>query len=94
MAPLRTLEDVAVLVGGGTPSRSMTEYFGGKVPWVTPSDLPPLGAVRLLGPVAEHITEAGLRNSSATLVPPGTVLFSSRASIGKIAVADRECSTN
>ena len=93
-APLRTLEDVAVLVGGGTPSRSMTEYFGGKVPWVTPSDLPPLGTVRLLGPVAEHITEAGLRNSSATLVPPGTVLFSSRASIGKIAVADRECSTN
>ena len=93
-APLRALEDVAVLVGGGTPSRSMTEYFSGKVPWVTPSDLPPPGTVRLLGPVAEHITEAGLRNSSATLVPPGTVLFSSRASIGKIAVADRECSTN
>ena len=92
--PLRTLEDVAVLVGGGTPSRAKSEYFGGDVPWVTPTDLPPIGTVRLLGSVAENITEAGLRNSSATLVPPGTVLFSSRASIGKIAVVNRECSTN
>ena len=92
--PLRTLEEVAVLVGGGTPSRAKTECFGGEIPWVTPTDLPPPGTVRLLGPVAEHITQAGLRNSSATLVPPGTVLFSSRASIGKIAVADRECTTN
>ena len=90
----RTLEDVAVLVGGGTPSRSKQEYFGGNVPWVTPTDLPPIGTVRPLGVIAENITELGLRNSSATLVPPGTVLFSSRASIGKIAVADRECSTN
>lgn len=91
---LRTLDDVTVLVGGGTPSRSKQEYFGGNVPWVTPTDLPPIGTVRLLGAVAENITELGLKNSSATLVPPGTVLFSSRASIGKIAVADRECSTN
>ena len=93
-APLRSLEDVAALVGGGTPSRAKSEYFGGSVPWVTPTDLPAPGIVRLLGPVAEHVTESGLRRSSATLVPPGTVLFSSRASIGKIAVADRECSTN
>ena len=92
--PLRTLEDVAVLVGGGTPSRAKPEYFGGDVPWVTPTDLPPPGTIRNLGSVAEYITETGLRNSSATLVPPGTVLYSSRASIGKIAVADRECSTN
>ena len=91
---LRNLEDVAVLVGGGTPSRTKLEYFGGDVPWVTPSDLPAKGNVRFLGPVAETITTIGLRNSSATLLPPGTVLFSTRASIGKIAVADRECSTN
>ena len=59
-----------------------------------PRIYPLLATVRLLGSVAENITEAGLRNSSATLIPPGTVLFSSRASIGKIAVANRECSTN
>ena len=93
-APLRTLEDVAVLVGGGTPSRAKAEYFGGHVPWVTPTDLPPRGTVRFLGTVAENIAEAGLRNSSAKRVPPGTVLFSSRASIGKIAITNRECSTN
>ena len=91
---LRNLEDVAVLVGGGTPSRTKSEYFDGDVPWVTPSDLPAKGNVRSLGPVAETITRIGLRDSSATLLPPGTVLFSTRASIGKIAVADRECSTN
>ena len=91
---LRTLEDVAALVVVGTPSRTKSEYFDGNVPWVTPSDLPAIGNVHLLGAVAENITRTGLRNSSATLLPPGTVLFSSRASIGKIAVADRECSTN
>ena len=91
---LRNLEDVAVLVGGGTPSRTKSEYFDGDVPWVTPSDLPPKGNVRPLGPVAEAITRIGLLNSSATLLPPGTVLLSTRATIGKIAVADRECSTN
>lgn len=91
---LRNLEDVAVLVGGGTPSRTKSEYFDGDVPWVTPSDLPAKGNVRSLGPVAETITKIGLRDSSATLLPQGTVLFSTRASIGKIAVADRECSTN
>ena len=93
-APLRTLEEVATLVGGGTPSRAKTEYFGGGIPWVTPTDLPSRGTVGLLGPVADHITEAGLQNSSAKIVPPGTVLFSSRASIGKIAITDRECTTN
>ena len=93
-ADLRTLEDVAALVGGGTPSRAKSEYFGGDVPWVTPTDLPPIGTVRLLGPVSENLTEAGLKNSSAKLVPPGSVLFSTRASIGKIAVTDRKCATN
>ena len=91
---LRTLEDVAVLVGGGTPSRAKSEYFGGDVPWVTPTDLPPIGTIRILGSVSENLTEAGLKNSSAKLVPPGSVLFSSRASIGKIAVTNRECATN
>ena len=93
-ADLRTLEDVAAFVGGGTPSRAKSEYFGGNVPWVTPTDLPPIGTVRLLGSVSENLTEAGLKNSSAKLVPSGSVLFSSRASIGKIAVTDRECATN
>lgn len=89
-----TLADIATIQGGGTPSRSEPSYFGGDLPWVTPSDLAPIGEVTLLGPVAESLTLQGLRASSAKLLPPGSVLFSSRASIGKIAVTDRECATN
>jgi len=85
---------VAELVGGGTPPRSRSAFFGGPIPWVTPSDLPPIGCVVELGEVRESLTEAGLNASSAKLLRPPAVLFSSRASIGKIAVAMRACATN
>ena len=89
-----TLDQLATLAGGGTPSRSQSEYFGTDIDWVTPSDLPPLGHVDVLGPVAEGLTKSGLANSSAKAIPPGSVLLSSRASIGKVAVTDRVCATN
>jgi type I restriction enzyme S subunit len=88
------LADIATIQGGGTPSRSEPSYFGGDVPWVTPTDLAPIGKIVALGAVAESLTSAGLQNSSAKLIPAGSVLFSSRASIGKIAVTDRDCATN
>lgn len=88
------LADIATIQGGGTPSRSEPSFFGGDVPWVTPSDLGPIGEVTMLGEVAEGLTYEGLRASSAKLLSPGSVLFSSRASIGKIAVTDRACATN
>lgn len=88
------LADIATILGGGTPSRAEPSYFGGDLPWVTPTDLAPIGKIVGLGNVAESLTTAGLQNSSAKLIPAGSVLFSSRASIGKIAVTDRECATN
>jgi len=88
------LVDIATILGGGTPSRAEPSYFGGDLPWVTPTDLAPIGKIVALGDVAESLTSAGLQNSSAKLIPAGSVLFSSRASIGKIAVTDRECATN
>lgn len=88
------LSDIALIQGGGTPSRAEPSYFGGDLPWVTPTDLAPIGKIVVLGDVAESLTSAGLQNSSAKLIPAGSVLFSSRASIGKIAVTDRECATN
>lgn len=88
------LADIATIQGGGTPSRSQPSFFGGELPWVTPSDLAPIGEVTTLGEVAESLTQEGLRASSAKLLPPGSVLFSSRASIGKIAVTNRACATN
>lgn len=90
----RTLGEVAELVGGGTPSRTRKDFFGSDIDWVTPTDLPAIGAVRTLGSVKEGLTREGLANSSAKELPPGSVLFSSRASIGKIAIADRPCCTN
>lgn len=88
------LADLATIQGGGTPSRVEPSYFGGDLPWVTPTDLAPIGNIDVLGHVSESLTPAGLQNSSAKLIPAGSVLFSSRASIGKIAVTDRECATN
>jgi type I restriction enzyme S subunit len=88
------LADIATIQGGGTPSRAEPSYFGGDLPWVTPTDLAPIGKIVALGDVAESLTGTGLQNSSAKLIPAGSVLFSSRASIGKIAVTDRDCATN
>lgn len=88
------LADIATIQGGGTPSRTEAAYFGGDLPWVTPTDLAPIGKIGVLGDVAETLTHAGLANSSAKLISTGSVLFSSRASIGKIAVTDRDCATN
>lgn len=88
------LADIAIIQGGGTPSRTEAKYFGGELPWVTPTDLAPIGKIELLGEIAEALTKAGLQNSSAKLIPAGSVLFSSRASIGKIAVTGRDCATN
>ena len=90
----KSLDQLAILVGGGTPNRSNPEYFGTDIDWVTPSDLRPIGQVEVLGPVAEGLTKSGLANSSAKEIASGSILFSSRASIGKIAVTDRACATN
>lgn len=90
----RKLADIATIQGGGTPRRSEPRYFGGGLPWVTPTDLGPIGKVEPLGQVAEALTKEGLEHSSARLIPAGSVLFSSRASIGKVAVTSCACATN
>ena len=89
-----TLGTIADILGGGTPTRANAAYFGDFIDWVTPTDLPKIGEIRLLDRVAEGLSEEGLRHSSAIRIPRGAVLFSSRASIGKIAVTERECTTN
>lgn len=88
------LDEIALVQGGGTPRRSEKAYFGGSIPWVTPSDLPAIGLVVDLDRTKETLTDAGLANSSARLIESGSVLFSSRASVGKIAVTNVPCATN
>lgn len=89
------LDAVADSFGGGTPKRDESKYWGGEIAWVTPSDLPMPGApIPHVREASQHITEIGLKACAATLLPPGTVLFSSRATIGKLGIAAIPLTTN
>jgi len=86
--------DIADCVGGGTPSTTVPAYWeDGAITWVTPTDVTRNPHFVLLD-TEKKITEAGLNNSSAKLVPPHAVLMTSRASVGFFAVAGREVCTN
>ncbi|MDO5714894.1 MAG: restriction endonuclease subunit S, partial [Tissierellia bacterium] len=88
------LEQLGEVVGGGTPSTKKSEYYdGGNIPWLTPKDLSGYRR-RHISRGERNITKEGLANSSAKIYPAGTVLFSSRAPIGYIAIAKNEISTN
>jgi type I restriction enzyme, S subunit len=90
----KRIGDVADCVGGGTPSTTVSAFWeDGDVTWVTPTDVTRNSHFVLLDS-EKKITEAGLQNSSAKLVPPHAVLMTSRASVGFFAVAGREVCTN
>ena len=86
--------EVAPVVGGGTPKTSDPDNFeGGDIPWITPADLSGY-TEKYIARGERNITEKGLRGSSARLLPTDTVLFSSRAPIGYVAIASRPVATN
>jgi type I restriction enzyme S subunit len=89
-----TISDLGDVIGGSTPSKAKLEYYTEHgIAWITPKDLS-LNKNKFIAHGADDITELGLRNSSARLMPKGTVLFSSRAPIGYIAIASGEVCTN
>ncbi|SDY29771.1 restriction endonuclease subunit S [Tindallia californiensis] len=89
-----TLKDIGEIIGGGTPSKSKEHYFAENgIPWITPKDLSN-NKNKFIDRGALDISEEGLKNSSAKLMPEGTVLFSSRAPIGYIAIAKNPVTTN
>ena len=93
--PTIELGSAAEMRGGATPRRDNPAYWNGDIPWVTPSDLPPPAKGILdVENSADAISEEGLDSCSANLLPSGTVLFSSRASIGKIGIAAVPLTTN
>ena len=93
--PLKALGDLARVSGGSTPSRNEDRYWNGKIPWVTPTDLPMPGTtIANVTDTKDHISNEGLASISAPLLPAGTVLFSSRATIGKLGIAQVPLSTN
>ena len=88
------LGEVGQIVGGGTPKTSVKEYWeGGTIPWLTPADLSNYKD-KYISTGKRSITPLGLKESSAQLMPKGTVLFSSRAPIGYTVIAKNEISTN
>ncbi|MDE7201351.1 MAG: restriction endonuclease subunit S [Lachnospiraceae bacterium] len=87
------LVDIGDIVGGGTPKTSESSFWeNGDIPWLTPADIRGLGKYVSCG--ERKITQAGLNNSSARLMPKGTVIYSSRAPIGYIGIALNELCTN
>ena len=80
-------------MGGGTPRRDNSAFFGGEIAWVRQTDVTTLDSMEIFE-TAESITRSGLDSSDAKLVPKGTVLLTSRATIGVTAVAGKELATN
>ena len=89
----KKIADVCLTTGGGTPSTKRAEYWDGDITWVVPTDVTNNDCLVLLDSVRK-ITEEGLRESSAKMVPAETILMTSRASVGFFAMMDREACTN
>lgn len=92
--PECTLSDIGSVVAGGTPSKSKPEYYADQgIAWLTPKDLS-VDKSKFISHGENDISELGFSKSSTKKMPAGTVLFSSRAPIGYIAIAQNELTTN
>ena len=87
----RKLGQLAEIVGGGTPDTTVKEYWNGDINWYAPAEI---SDKIFLESSQRKITPLGLQKSSARLLPPGTVLFTSRAGIGNTAILQTEATTN
>lgn len=88
---MKKLGNIANIVGGGTPSTKKSEYWDGDINWFSPVEI---GDKEFVSTSQRRITEKGLEKSSAKVLPIGTVLFTSRAGIGKTAILSKEATTN
>lgn len=88
------LSDLGTIIGGATPSTKKSEnYENGTIPWITPKDLAGFKG-RYISYGSRNITEIGLKSCSAQIMPKNSVLFSSRAPIGYVAISNNELCTN
>lgn len=91
--PTMRLDQCSEIVSGATPSTSIASYWDGDIFWVTPKDLGDLDG-SVIADTPRKITRAGLQSCAATILPPGSVLFSSRAPIGHVAINAVPMATN
>ena len=88
------LDEIGEIIGGGTPNTLQAEYWThGRIAWITPADMGKLKS-KYISHGARNITEKGLASSSARMMPKGSIIFSSRAPIGYIAIAENDLCTN
>lgn len=87
-------ETIFKVISGGTPSSEIEEYWNGTINWATLADLPSSELISTISETKRKITESGLKNSSAKLLPIDSIIVSTRATIGRIAINKVECSTN
>jgi len=91
--PNVVISHVATPVIGGTPSRSVAEYWSGDIPWATAKDVAAVSG-RYLEHVEEYISEEGLKNSAAKLLPKGTIVITARGTVGALAQLGRAMAFN
>ncbi|TPQ42369.1 restriction endonuclease subunit S [Bradyrhizobium guangdongense] len=90
MSSFEPLREIITFKGGGTPSKAIAEYWNGQIPWATVKDFTSTS----LRATRDSITEAGLRNSSANLIPRGHVIIPTRMALGKAAINDIDLAIN
>ncbi|MHB1332033.1 MAG: restriction endonuclease subunit S [Sulfuriferula sp.] len=88
-----TIAELGKVVSGGTPSTKENSYWGGNISWISPSDLTGYSK-KYISKGAKSITQEGLKNSSATIMPAGSIHFSSRAPIGYTVISSCDMTTN
>ncbi|MEY3976225.1 MAG: HsdS1 [Pseudomonadota bacterium] len=89
-SPQVPLGEICQFIGGGTPSKKVTRYFGGSIPWATVKDFKGFR----VSETAESITEQAVSDSATNIVDAGTVLLVTRVGLGKVAIADRRLAIN
>lgn len=90
---LYNLGEVVKIINGGTPKSNVTSFWNGDIPWITPKDMGKL-QTKYTSSTLRNITEDGLKNSSAKTIPPNSVILSTRAPIGYLAINKVEMSFN
>ena len=87
----KKIKELADVIGGGTPSTNIEEYWDGNINWFTPSEV---GQSKYVSESERKITKEGLNKSSAKLLPKNTILLTTRATIGRVSITNTEATTN
>jgi len=84
------IKDIGEVIGGGTPDTTILDYWGGDINWFTPTEI----KQKYISESSRKISKIGLNKSSAKLLPPGTLLLTTRATVGDVSISNLESSTN